>query len=86
MIICVTCKKEMRCICTGRTAVWNGSHCYAGDEYTCDSCKAVALKCNSNCYHRDDALQILGDKALNMDSSKKERETYDDKTRLEEST
>lgn len=66
MVICVKCRQEMFCSRTGRVAVWHGSHCYASDEYTCSTCGACILKCNTNSYHCDGALEKLGDKALEM--------------------
>jgi hypothetical protein len=65
MKICVTCRKEMKCIKTGAVAVWHGHHCYAGDKYRCESCGCEIMVCNSNSYHsKEDLCQV--EHALNM--------------------
>lgn len=50
MIICTPCKTEMTCSRTGVTAVWNGNHGYAGDEYICPRCFAITLVTNPSSY------------------------------------
>ena len=53
MKICTKCRIEMRCICTGKRAVWHGHHCYQGDEYQCPVCEATFMNCNPQPYHSE---------------------------------
>ena len=80
MIVCVNCKKEMRCSKTGCTCVWWGSHVYAADEYVCESCGNRIRNCNSNSYHKDKALEDTSKIPLNMTEGvviRDESETHD---------
>lgn len=48
MIVCISCKKEMKCIHIGATCRWNnGTHVYNGDEYKCNNCGNRIVLCNS---------------------------------------
>lgn len=67
MVVCTKCKKEMRCVCTGKIAVWFGYHCYAGDEFECPICEATTLVCNKQSYQSKDEIQE-GEKVINMTS------------------
>jgi len=53
MKICVTCRREMKCVKTGAKAVWHGHHIYAGDRYECQTCGAHIMVCNENPYQSD---------------------------------
>ena len=68
MLICTNCKKEMQCERNGVVAVWNGSHCYAGDLYQCPKCGNETLVTNSTPYYNSDAMNHFDDKYfINMD-------------------
>lgn len=55
MIVCVSCKKEMKCVYNGATCRWNnGTHIYNGDEYKCRNCGTTIVLCNSTPTHDDD--------------------------------
>lgn len=73
MKICVTCRKEMRCTKTGKTAVFHGSHVYRGDEFECPKCKAKFMNCNQAPTHDPDALNRDHDEPLNMDEQTNEQ-------------
>lgn len=51
----------MKCTKTGRPVVYRKNHVYPGDEFTCESCGFQVIKCNSNGYHLEKALQVLED-------------------------
>jgi len=54
MLICMKCKKEMRCIENGINARWNGTHVYPGDLFKCTDCGVEILNTgNTNAYHSD---------------------------------
>lgn len=59
LIICVECKKEMICTCTGKTVVYNGSHCYGGDEFSCSNCENKIIVCSGQPYYCHDAAKTL---------------------------
>lgn len=76
MKICVSCKKEMRCTKTGRTAVWDRNHVYRGDEYTCPDCGAKFLVCNAQPYHDESALRMASDEPIDMTGSQEKPDCY----------
>lgn len=47
MIVCCTCRKEMRCDKNGVGADFGNGHIYASDRYRCDTCGALILKTNA---------------------------------------
>ena len=66
MKVCVTCRHEMKCIKTGCTCVWSGTHVYAADEYQCPVCECKIRVCNTNPYHDSEALSKTHKLPLNM--------------------
>ena len=64
MLICTNCKKEMQCERNGVVAVWNGSHCYAGDLYKCPTCGNETLVTNPSPYYNSEIINQLDDKYL----------------------
>lgn len=46
MIICNTCRKEMRCDKNGVGADFGNGHVYPSDRFVCDYCKATILVTN----------------------------------------
>jgi hypothetical protein len=69
MIICSPCRKEMTCVCTGKMAVWNGSHVYSGDEFRCLDCNATVTVTTSTPYRMENALMQPARKVLDMDTA-----------------
>lgn len=53
-MICVNCRKEMTCVKTGMIAIWNGSHCYSGDNYKCSNCLNRILITSSFPFHKEE--------------------------------
>ena len=51
MIICVKCKKEMRCVKTGIGADYSNGHVYAGDKFRCISCGIEIISTNAAPHH-----------------------------------
>jgi hypothetical protein len=51
VIICLKCKKEMRCIKNGIGADFGGGHVYASDKWGCDKCGAEVLRTNENAHY-----------------------------------
>lgn len=68
MLICVSCRKEMTCVCNGKLAVWHGCHCYSGDEYACH-CGSTVLVCNNSPFHSENAL-TSGVPLIEMDNTR----------------
>lgn len=58
MTICTnpTCRTEMRCVKTGKLAVFGESHVYRGDEFQCPSCGARVLVTAGQPTHEPDVL------------------------------
>lgn len=50
MLICVKCRKELRCEKNGVGAAW-GNNIYAADRWECPSCGLQVLKANDNGYY-----------------------------------
>jgi DNA-directed RNA polymerase subunit RPC12/RpoP len=50
MIICVDCKKEMKCMKNGVKVRYGADHCYSGDLYECQSCGKEVINTNDNPY------------------------------------
>jgi len=70
MKICVKCKKEMKCTYTGKLAVWNRTHCYAGDEFECSDCGAKVLVTTGRSFHEDaEKYKEKENAILDMDGS-----------------
>ena len=70
MIVCVNCKKEMTCTKTGRPLVWQNSHVYSGDEFTCADCNNIVISVSSTPYNVLDAMNKLEkSKPINMTPS-----------------
>jgi len=57
MLVCSKCKKEMICERNGVVAVWNGNHCYVGDQYKCTVCGNQTLVTNPSPYYNPDVLK-----------------------------
>lgn len=57
MIICVKCKKQMKCIENGVIARYGDHHCYSGDLYRCTECNNESLHTNSTPYPDDKPLR-----------------------------
>ena len=55
MIICTTCKQEMKCHRTGVTVTWNDTHRRASDEYIC-RCGALVCVANDDSYYSTDPV------------------------------
>jgi len=68
MIVCTSCKKEMRCVKTGLVAVWNSSHCYAGDEFECPQCNSKTLVISGESYFDPKILDNPLIDTVDMDS------------------
>jgi hypothetical protein len=51
MIVCVTCKLEMKCVETGLGARFYDAHVYPGDAFLCDGCNAHIIKTTSSPVH-----------------------------------
>jgi len=59
MIVCINCKKEMKCAKTGTTVRWNeGHHVYAGDKFEC-SCGASVIVCNQTPYYDERETELI---------------------------
>jgi hypothetical protein len=57
MIVCSNCKKEMKCTYNGIACRWNqGSHVYAGDEFTCMECGLKIVRCNDRPHYEINPL------------------------------
>ena len=48
MIVCLKCKREMRCKKNGVGVRYNGTHVYYGDSFECPECKSISIVCNTN--------------------------------------
>ena len=46
MIVCVNCRKEMKCTKTGIGVNFEHGHVYAGDQFTCPICKTKIIATN----------------------------------------
>ena len=74
MIVCVKCKKIMTCVKTGRILVWNGSHCYSGDEFECIVCKNKLVNISSTPFFVANALKkFKKEEPINMDKKEKKK-------------
>lgn len=67
MIICLKCKREMRCIKNGVGADFGGGHVYASDKWGCDKYGAEVLVTNERPnydpeYKHHDSYVRIGDK------------------------
>jgi DNA-directed RNA polymerase subunit RPC12/RpoP len=69
MIICVNCRKEMRCDKNGVGADFGNGHVYASDRYKCDECGAMILKTNREPVH--DPEHKWQDEYLKMDTGER---------------
>lgn len=54
--ICTKDRTEMRCVKTGKLAVFGESHVYRGDEFECPSCKSRVLVTAGQPTHEPDVL------------------------------
>ena len=67
MLICVKCKREMRCVKTGAHTHYGFGHVYAGDAFECPGCGAHIIHANDRPYRdegyegRDYYLEIRND-------------------------
>ena len=50
MIICVGCKREMKCEKNGADTHYGNGHVYAGDAYVCPECGAHIIRTNPRPY------------------------------------
>lgn len=55
MIICVECKKEMKCETNGIQVKYSHGHTYMGDKYNCPECGRQIVNCNTNPTHSDES-------------------------------
>jgi len=54
MIICIECKKEMRCDKNGVGANFGNGYVYPGDRYKCPDCGRMILRTNYGPIHDPD--------------------------------
>lgn len=66
MMICVKCKSEMLCSCTGKKVVYGTDHVYSGDEFTCPGCYAQVIATNNVPYHDPQVLTRDPSRVLQM--------------------
>ena len=72
MIICVKCKKEMKCIKNGVGFRWNITHVYYGDIYKCPMCNNETAHTNSIPSFNDSMISvndILMDSNMTLDKA-----------------
>ena len=53
MIVCPTCRKEMRVEKMGVAVRWRGTHAYFGDLWECPKCHKQVVHCNTIPCHND---------------------------------
>lgn len=51
MLVCVKCRKEMRCIENGVGTDFGNGHVYAGDKYRCKSCGFEIISTNERAHY-----------------------------------
>lgn len=51
MLVCVTCRREMRCERNGVGVDFGGGHVYPGDRFRCPGCGAQVIRTNAGPSH-----------------------------------
>ncbi len=75
MIICKTCKIEMRCSQTGTVCLFSPTHGYPGDSFKCPTCNAEVISTNTvpYCYPKGSRSEKYIFKMDSFESSTEEQ-------------